>query len=147
MGGASFAEEMSTFLDSSTEDGATSSMVGFDYESCGGECYVGTLFCNNGSISLDLADVAAEHAAAAILKETDQVVVSAGELSVNFGILEMRFQEMTVSWWVSAQAFDEKSPQLAGAIAGAKTIGAQIGGQTVTLPVDDNVKSWALACK
>ena len=142
------AEEMATTADTITEDGANIKLVSFDYESCGGECQVATLFCGeSGAITLDLADVDAKHVAKAIVKDKDQIVVTAGKLTVGYDFLKMQFQEMTGSWWVSAHTQDLKARELAAAIAGAKTVVARVGGQTVTLPVDADVKAWALACK
>jgi hypothetical protein len=147
-GSAASAEEMSTFVDSINEEGDTFSVVGFDYESCGGECYVGTLLCDeSGTITVELADVAASDVAEAILKDTGQVLVTAGDLTVSYDLTEMLFQEMTVSWWISSRAADQRAPQLPAAIAGAKEVMVAVGKQTVTLPVDDTVKTWALACK
>jgi hypothetical protein len=144
---AARAEEMSSSVDTRTEDGVTTSVVNFEFESCGGECQVAMLTCSNGSITLDLADVDAKHAAKAIVQETNQVLVTAGKFSIGYDIREMRFQEMTGSWWMSAGNNGVDGVKLAGAIAKAKTVVAKVGGQTVTLPIDAKVKAWALACK
>jgi hypothetical protein len=144
--GAAGAEELTTITGSTTEDGATATYVGFDYASCGGECYVGTLVCRHGTIELELADVAAPFVAEAIQQESDQIVVTAGGLSVGFAIYEMRYQEMNGSWWVIARSFDENIGALAAAIAEADEIAAQLGPETTRLPVDQNVRSWAAGC-
>ncbi len=141
------AEEMSTRFDTNTADGVTSNVVSFEFESCGGECQVATFQCNGKSVVFDLADVDAKYVAKAIVKEREQIVVTAGKFSVGYDFLEMKFQEMTGSWWISAHSLDEKAQKLAGAIAVAKTIEAQVGGHKIVLPVDANVKTWAATCK
>ncbi len=142
------AQKIDTQLNTSTRDGDSFSDVGFEDESCGGECYIATLSCSaSGSISVELADVDAKHAALAITKETKQILLTAGGTSIDYFIQEMKYQEMTGSWWVTAHTQDVKAREFAPAIAGAKTIVALVGKQKVVLPVDANVKTWAAKCK
>lgn len=140
--------KISTSLSTSTDNGETSSNLGFEDESCGGECYIATLSCSaSGSITIELADVDAKHVASAIQKETKQLMVSAGGKSIDYFIQEMKYQEMTGSWWLTAHTQDEKAGDFAPAIAKAKSIEALVGKQKIVLPVDANVKKWAAACK
>jgi hypothetical protein len=132
----------------STEDGATSSAISFAYASCEEECHVATLSCSeSGAISFVFADVDARNAAKAITAETKQVILAVGAKSFDYFIQEMQYAEMTGSWWLTTHTLDEHARDLAPAIATAKSIEAETGGQKIVLPVDKAVKAWAAACK
>jgi hypothetical protein len=140
--------KIATRIDSSTEDGETFSNLGFADASCEEECHTATFSCSStGAITIELADIDAKHAAAAIQKENKQVLVSVGGKSFDYFIQEMQYQEMTGSWWLISHTLDENARELAPAIAKAKSIEAVVDKQKIVLPVDANVKKWAAACK
>lgn len=141
-------ENISTYLSSNTKDGETSADIGFGDESCGGECHIATLFCSaSGSITVLLADIDATDAASAITRETGQIVLTAGGKSFEYFIQDMQYAEMTGAWWLTARTQDVHARELAPTIAKAKTIEAMVGQNKVVLPVDANVRTWAVACR
>ncbi len=122
--------------------------IHFFYRSCEEECQVATLICDDGgTVSVQLADINAQNAAKAITEPKKQMVLKVGKKSFEFVITEMDFMEMTVSWWLTAIPDGVNMRELAPAIATAKVIEAQAGGQKVTLPIDAGVKAWAVGCK
>jgi hypothetical protein len=141
-------DKISTRLGTSTEDGETSAGLFFAYASCEDECHIATFSCSaSGAVTIELADVDAKHAAAAIIKEARQIIISAGSRSFDYFIQEMQYQEMTGSWWLTAHTQDVKARDLAPAIGAVKSITALVGKQKLVLPVDANAKLWAEACK
>ena len=148
MVGPAGAEEPATQLDTSTQDGVTTSTIFFEYASCGGECQIARLSCNaDANITIVLADIEAKNAAAAMMLEEKQVILKADGTSFDYYISDMQYAEMTGSWWLTIHSQSGKDEEIAVAFAKSKTVTAQVGAQTITLPVDKNFQSWAAACK
>ncbi len=142
------ADKIVSRVDTTTADGSTSTHLNFFYESCEEECQVATFICSDtGSISIVLADIAAKNAAKAITKEKQQILLNVGKKQFEYAVTEMDFMEMTVSWWLTAIPDGVNMRELAPAIAAAKVIEAQAGGQKVVMPIDAGVKAWAVGCK
>jgi hypothetical protein len=143
--GTAFAEDKIVTMLSSGEDGGHS--VGFDYDGCGGECYIGGLSCNSGGGNVEFAfgDVESTVAGSIVGSEDQAFRVSAGGVSVKFAAYRLQFQEMTGTWAMDGHTFEETGPLLA-AIAKSKTFSAEAGSLKLELPVTDDVKSWVKNC-
>jgi hypothetical protein len=129
-------------------DGGTSSALSFEYPDCEEECLLATLTCEpSTAISLELADIKAKNVAKAMVKETYQISLKAGAKVFDYSITDMKFAELTVAWWLTAREQGSKPQEIAKAIEIARVLEARVGGWTVTMPVNDAVRSWAAACK
>jgi hypothetical protein len=130
-----------------TAEGTATSLM-FDYQNCEDECRLGKLTCEpSAAITLELADIKAKHAANAIAQNVNQIVLKAGAKVFDYTITDMKFAELSVAWWLTAQAQDSKPGEIAKAIAIARFVEAKVGGWTVKMPVNDTVRKWADACK
>lgn len=141
---ATAEEQMATSL-IKTEEGGHS--VFFEYESCGGECYVGSISCNSGggSIEFTFGDVASEAAASVVASEEHKFRLAAGDAWFDFTAHNMTFQEMTGSWSVTGQAVVDMAPFFPAVIK-SKVFTAEIGKIKLELPVTADVSQWAKAC-
>jgi hypothetical protein len=121
--------------------------VGFDYDGCGGECYIGGLSCNSGGGNVEFAfgDVEPVVAGSIVGSEDQAFRVTAGSVSVKFAAYRLQFQEMTGTWSMDGHTFEETGPLLA-AIAKSKTFTAEAGTLKLELPVNDDVKAWIKRC-
>ncbi len=147
-GGPAGAEEPATQLDTSTQDGVTTSTIFFEYASCGGECQIARLSCNaDANITIVLADIEAKYAAAAMMLEEKQVILKADGKSFDYYIFDMQYTEMTGAWWLTVYSRSGRDEEIAVAITKSKSVEAVVGEQTVTLPVDKNFLTWAQGCK
>jgi hypothetical protein len=147
-GSAHAADKIVASVSTDTKDGATFSQVTYSYETCEEECQVAQLVCEESTaISLVMADVSSADASKAITQEQTQIQLKAGSQSFSYFVYEMQFMEMTGSWWLTAREQGSPPLAIAKAIAGAKAIELKAGKMKVSLPVDQAVKTWALACK
>jgi hypothetical protein len=125
----------------------TQPAVYFAYESCEDECHVATLACSpGGSVVVTFADLEAKQAAKAMQVEERQIALKAGSKVFDYRLQSMQFVEMNGSWDLSASEFGSKAGEIGEAIRAAKTLVLTSGGKSVTLPVDQTVKSWAAKC-
>ena len=123
----------------------TSSVV-FSEKGCEEECYSASLGCDpSAGISFDFAAVPSADAAATIASEKPEIAVKAGGETYAFPIDELHFVELTGSWDVSGHLFTDRSAFTASLIKWASFM-ATLGGQSLTLPVTADVKTWAAAC-
>ncbi len=122
-------------------------VVAFDYDGCGGECFIGALSCNSGggNFEIRLGDVESAVAGSIVGSEDQAFRVTAGDVSVKFAAHSLQFQEMTGTWAMDGHTFEETGPLLA-AIAKSKVIAAEAGTLKLELPVTDDVKTWVKRC-
>ena len=144
---ASAAETADTFETVLGGEGETpASSVVFSEKGCEEECYSASLGCDaSGGISFDFAAVPSQDAATAITSEKQEITVKAGGETFAFPIDELRFVELTGSWDVSGHLFTDRSAFTASLTRSA-SFTAMLGGQSLTLPVTADVKTWAAAC-
>lgn len=141
------AEIADTYETALVGEGDTpASSVVFSAKGCEEECNTASLSCDAPrAISFDFADVPSQDAAAAITSEKPEIAVKAGGETFGFPIDELRFVELTGSWDVSGQLFTDPSAFTA-ALTKSASFTATLGGQSLTLPVTADVKTWAAAC-
>lgn len=139
------AEDQIVTTLSTDEDGGHH--VAFDYEGCGGECFIGALSCNSGggNVEFDFGDVEGAVAGPIVGSEERRFSLAAAGVSANFAAYSLTYQEMTGSWAVQGNTFDDTGPLLA-AIAKSKTFTAEAGKLKLELPVNDDVKAWIKNC-
>ncbi|WP_119274698.1 hypothetical protein [Taklimakanibacter deserti] len=141
---AEAADSYETTLSGESE--APASSVVFSEKGCEEECNAASLHCDGSRrISFDVADVPSKNAAAAITSDKQEIAVKAGGKTFGFPIEELRFVELTGSWDVSGHLFTDPAAFTA-ALAKAASFKATLGGQSLTLPVTADVKTWAAAC-
>jgi hypothetical protein len=141
------AETADTYETTLAGEGETpASSVVFSAKGCEEECHAASLGCDApGGISFDFADVPSKDAAAAITSEKPEIAVKAGGKAFAFPIDEMHFVELTGSWDVSGHLFTDRSAFTA-ALTKSASFKATLAGQSLTLPVTADVKTWAAAC-
>ena len=137
-------EKIVTTLSEGDEDGHS---IGFEYESCGGECYLGGFSCNSegGNVEFQFGDVESDIAANVVADEQHSFKVTAGSVTTEFSAYRLMFQEMTGTWSMEGNTFGETRPMLA-AIAKSKTFVAVAGKLKLELPVTDDMKGWVKSC-
>jgi hypothetical protein len=136
-----------TRLNTNSQDGETSSSITFSEASCEEECQIATLSCNNGGITITLADIDTANAAKAITRAKQQILLKADGKSFDYFIYDMTYMELTGSWWLTARLESGNAEDLVPSLSKTKAITAQINKKTIALPTDKNLKSWAAACK
>lgn len=141
------AEEIVTSrTEGQAEPAAKIMEVAFVVKDCEEECHVASLTCNeNRSIGFVYADVPSADAARAMTGK-QEIRIEIGKKSYPFSITTFTFSEMTGSWWVDAGSFADPLELLA-ALGAAKSFTAVRPGGKVTLPVTEDVKSWAVQCR
>ena len=130
------------------EGDLSASSVAF-FASCGDECYAATLDCDvTGAVSFEFGDVDAKIAAAAMTSETQDFAITVADASYSFTILNLKYGgEMYGTWLVTGGLpGTSKAPEFAEALGKAANFKATIGSESLTLPVDADVKTWAAAC-
>ncbi len=137
-------EKIATTLSEGGEDGHS---IGFEYESCGGECYLGGFSCNSagGNIEFQFGDVESDIAASVVADEQRSFKITAGSVTTEFSAYRLMYQEMTGTWSMEGNTFGETGPLLA-AIAKSKTFVAAAGKLKLELPVTDDMKTWVKRC-
>lgn len=130
-----------------SEGGDDGHSIAFEFESCGGECYLGGFSCNSGggNIEFQFGDVEPEIAASVVADDNRSYKIIAGSVSTEFSAYRLMFQEMTGTWSMEGNTFGETGPLLA-AIAKSKTFAAVAGKLRLDLPVTDDMKAWIKRC-
>ena len=116
---------------------------------CGEECYAATLSCGEtGGVSFTFGDVEAKAAAAAMLRKDQSFAIRIGKKTFSATILRLEYGgEMYGTWLVTGDLpGTSMAPEFVAAIGKATSFKASIGGKSLVLPVNDDVKKWVAAC-
>ena len=143
------ADKIETSFGQGTFEGVATSTVSFEFSDCEEECHLASLTCDaNNHITLDLADVPTEDVIKAMRRYQHQIVLQVGKKGYDFNIRKMSFAELTVAWSIDADLFATAGPTLPEALATASRFELKTAKTSpTTVLVDDNVRSWAKACK
>ena len=144
------ADKIETSFVQGIIDGVATNTVSFDFADCEEECHLASLACDaNNRITLGLADVPTEDVIKAMRRDQHQIVLQVGKQGYDFYIRKMSFAgELTNAWWIDADLFATAGPTLPEVLATASRFELKTAKTSpTTVPIDDNVRNWAKACK
>jgi hypothetical protein len=140
------AETYETYVSTSGAGDDLENAIGFN-SSCGEECHVADMICSVGPhVRFSLTGFEAKQAASMITNAKPKFALKVGGAGFDFSVRSVAYEgEMTGDWTVDGELNGDGQGLLA-ALGKAKSFKATVGSQSITLPVNKDVVSWAKAC-